>query len=86
MNSLFLTLVWWLVAHSHRDTGYARLRSGNAITVFVPCGMALPFYAFKSGFERRTKCAATLVLDNAFVLLRRIRKGERPDVLDSRRT
>lgn len=81
LNSLCIALVWWLLAYPCRDAECAHTGGGNAITVFVPCGMSLPFYAFKGEFEKRTKCTATLVFDNAIVLLRRIRKGERPDVL-----
>ncbi|MFA4016917.1 MAG: hypothetical protein RUDDFDWM_002029 [Candidatus Fervidibacterota bacterium] len=53
----------------------------ESIEVFVPCGMSIPFYAVKAEFEKRTGCNVKLVFDNAVVLLRRIRKGERPDVL-----
>lgn len=53
----------------------------KTMQAFVPCGMSLPFYAVKAEFEKRTGYAVSLVFDNAVVLLRRIRKGECPDVL-----
>ncbi len=72
-----------LFAQFHGDVGIASApaKAEKAITAFVPCGMSLPFYAFKREFEGQTKCTVNLVFDNTVVLLRRIRKGERPDVL-----
>lgn len=57
----------------------------QALTLFVPCGMELPFMAARDAFAAsRPGTAAEVVLDNANVLVRRIlEKGERADLLVS---
>lgn len=71
---VFLLLVQVLASGAEKG-------SKESIEVFVPCGMSIPFYAVKAEFEKRNGCSVKLVFDNAVVLLRRIRRGERPDVL-----
>ncbi|MCS7252489.1 MAG: molybdate ABC transporter substrate-binding protein [Armatimonadota bacterium] len=74
-------MMYELVQLRYAQHALAAEKAKKAIKVFVPCGMSLPFYAVKEEFERRTNCSANLVFDNAVVLLRRIRRGECPDVL-----
>ncbi len=57
----------------------------NALTVYVPCGMELPFMAAKEAFEKaHADATVNVVLDNGNVLVRRILdKGETPDLVVS---
>ncbi|OGV73279.1 MAG: molybdate ABC transporter substrate-binding protein [Lentisphaerae bacterium RIFOXYB12_FULL_65_16] len=54
------------------------------LTVFVPCGMELPFTAAKREFEAANPgTPVVIVLDNANILVKRVEKGERPDLIVS---
>ena len=58
---------------------------GEVLTVYVPCGMELPFVAAQEAFQRlHPEVKVNVVLDNGNVLVRRILdKGERPDLVVS---
>ena len=57
----------------------------EVLTVYVPCGMELPFTAAQETFQRlHPEVKVNVVLDNGNVLVRRILdKGERPDLIVS---
>ena len=59
--------------------------SKRVLTVYVPCGMVLPFTAAKGAFENsHPEVTVDVVLDNGNVLVRRILdKGEEPDMIVS---
>jgi molybdate transport system substrate-binding protein len=63
------------------DTGPA----GNALLVYVPCGMELPFTNAETIYsEANPDTPIQVVLDNANVLVRRVlEKGEKPDLIVS---
>ncbi|NOY81553.1 MAG: molybdate ABC transporter substrate-binding protein [Kiritimatiellaeota bacterium] len=52
------------------------------VTVYVPCGMDLPFMGLKKAFEAaHPEVKADIVLDNGGIIVKRIiEKGEQPDV------
>lgn len=49
--------------------------------LFVPCGMIIPFNAVKKVFQEENGVRVKITYDNAVVLVRKIRKGQRPDIL-----
>ncbi|HIE52444.1 MAG TPA: molybdate ABC transporter substrate-binding protein [Armatimonadetes bacterium] len=51
------------------------------VEVFVPCGMIIPFNKVKRLFREQTGLEVDIFFENAVNLLKRIRKGARPDVL-----
>lgn len=53
------------------------------LTVFVPCGMIASFRKLQHDYEPRAGVDMDITFDNGVVLLRKIRAGERPDVLIS---
>jgi molybdate transport system substrate-binding protein len=56
----------------------------GGLVVFAPCGMTGPLNAAVRSFRQRSPEAdLNVVYDNAIVLVRKIRKGERPDVFVS---
>jgi len=57
----------------------------NTLTIYVPCGMELPLIAAQEAFEAANPgLQATVVLDNARILVRRVlEKGENPDLIVS---
>lgn len=60
--------------------------AGSAgLTVYVPCGMELPFMAAKEAFEKtHPGTSVNVVLDNGNVLVKRVLdKGEQPDLIVS---
>jgi molybdate transport system substrate-binding protein len=61
----------------------AATATGEVLTVYVPCGMELPFVAAQEAFQRlHPEVKVDVVLDNGAVLVRRIlEKGERPDLV-----
>jgi len=67
--------------------GRARQRQAappNAVLVFAPCGMTGPLNVATAIFRKaHPEIRLEVVFDNANVLVRRVRKGERPDVFIS---
>ncbi|MCK5804959.1 MAG: molybdate ABC transporter substrate-binding protein [Lentisphaeria bacterium] len=59
--------------------------AGEVLTLYVPCGMNLPFRAAQKAFMAQNPgVRVELVLDNANVLVRRVlEKGEKPDIIVS---
>ena len=59
--------------------------SKRVLTIYVPCGMVLPFTAAKEAFESsHPEVTVNVVLDNGNVIVRRILdKGEQPDMVVS---
>ncbi|MBI2300471.1 MAG: substrate-binding domain-containing protein [Armatimonadetes bacterium] len=53
------------------------------VTVFVPCGMIDAFRAVEKAYPAGGGDKLKVTYDNAVVLLKKIRAGERPDVLVS---
>lgn len=49
--------------------------------LFVPCGMIIPFNALKKMFQEEKGVQVKITYDNGVVLVRKIRKGQRPDIL-----
>ena len=49
--------------------------------LFVPCGMIIPFNALRKVFEKEHGIEVEITYDNGVVLVRKIRKGQRPDIL-----
>jgi molybdate transport system substrate-binding protein len=78
---LWVALIACVVALSAPSAFAAK----SKVTVYVPCGMELPFMAAKRAFEADNKdVTAEIELDNADILVKRIaEKGERPDIVIS---
>ena len=68
-----------------KQEGVTAPPASTALTVYVPCGMELPFMAMKAAFqEAEPETKVNIVLDNANILVKRILdKGEHADLLVS---
>lgn len=85
MGSLALALAVLLCGCGKGGRATSGGSPAGVLTVYVPCGMELPFRAAKEAFEKANPgIEVRVVLDNGHVLVRRILdKGERPDLIVS---
>jgi len=74
-----------LLAGCGRAVPAAASAAAATVTIYVPCGMELPFAAAQEAFQQaHPGVTVSMVLDNGNVLVRRVLdKGERPDLLVS---
>ena len=85
-----------IMARSRPSAALPRLRSGqvragqgqtapsNQVVVFAPCGMTGPINVAAALFRAaQPDIRLEIVFDNANILVKRVRKGERPDVFIS---
>ncbi len=72
-------------SESEQDAAVPPAAVAETLTIYVPCGMELPFMAAREAFQEvRPGLRVNVVLDNANVLVRRILgKGEKPDLIVS---
>ena len=69
---------------ARRRQGQSAATSPNQVIVFAPCGMTGPINVAAAMFRAaHPEIKLEIVFDNANILVRRVRKGERPDVFIS---
>lgn len=82
---LALLPLFYTIGCGRRSTGIGgskgSVKSAVDLYLFVPCGMIEPFFVLKRQFTKRTGKRINIHFNNAVVLLRKIRRGERPDIL-----
>jgi len=72
-----------LVARRGGTDETAPAPASSRLVVYAPCGMSSPIAVATQRFREQSGLDVPVVFDNAIVLVRRIRAGERPDVFIS---
>ncbi|MBN1457906.1 MAG: molybdate ABC transporter substrate-binding protein [Armatimonadetes bacterium] len=72
-----------LVARGGRGGEASPTPTSSELLVYAPCGMSSPLAVATQRFREQSGLDVPVVFDNAIVLVRRIRAGERPDVFIS---
>lgn len=72
-----------LLARNGRSGEAAPPPTSSGLVVYAPCGMSSPIALATQRFREQSGLYVDVPFDNAIVLVRRIRVGERPDVFIS---